>query len=104
MINLEKKSLHLLNSILKKFIPHCSVWLFGSRTTDNIKPHSDIDLAIITQTPLDINIMTELTIALSDSDLPYKVDLIDWSSIDADFKKIIQKKHEIIQLADLNPL
>jgi hypothetical protein len=43
-----------------------------------------------------------LTVALlkedfSESDLPFKVDIIDWTSISDDLKKIIQKTYQIIQ-------
>src|SRR3990167_6763673 len=97
MINLDNDTLNLLRKILKKYIPHYPVWLFGSRATHHIKPHSDIDLAVITQTPIDIGTISELASALSDSDLPYKVDVVDWSTIDDSFKKIIEKQHDIIQ-------
>lgn len=96
MINLEKTELILLKNILEKYVPNYTVWLFGSRATPHIKPHSDIDVVIMTQTPLDIHTFSELSLALSDSDLPYKVDLIDWSVIDDDFKKIIQKQYVVI--------
>ncbi|OGT49044.1 MAG: DNA polymerase beta subunit [Gammaproteobacteria bacterium RIFCSPHIGHO2_12_FULL_38_11] len=96
MINLEKPYLKLLNSILKKHIPDYTVWIFGSRATEHIKPYSDIDLAIMTQRPLSVSTMSELTNALSESDLPYKVDLVDWSRIDDSFKKIIEKQHDVI--------
>ena len=99
MINLEKDALDLLKNILKKYIPGYAVWLFGSRATHHTKPHSDIDLAIITDKPIDLSVMSELTLALSESDLPYKVDLVDWSTIDDSFKKIIEKNYTLIQPA-----
>ena len=97
MINLNQNELLLIQSILKTFIPNLVVWLFGSRTTPNIKPYSDIDLAIITQHPLSTDIMAAMRSAFTESDLPYKVDLVDWSTLDEAFKTIIQNRHEIIQ-------
>jgi len=34
--------------------------------------------------------------AFSKSNLPYKIDLIDWSSIDDNFKEIIKRKYQSI--------
>lgn len=97
MINIEAPYLEFVLSILKKIIPNHRVLLFGSRVTEKIKPYSDIDLAIMTEKPLDIDTMTQLSLAFSDSDLPYKVDLVDWATIDEDFKKIILARCEVIR-------
>lgn len=34
---------------------------------------------------------------LSESDLPYKVDRVDWSTLNDNFKQLIQDHHEVIQ-------
>ena len=86
----------LLKSILNKHIPNETIWLFGSRATPNVKPYSDIDLAIITNTPLSSGLLSRLETDLAESDLPYKVDLIDWSMIDNEFKSIIRNRYEIL--------
>lgn len=97
MINLDSDSLTLLKTILKEHLPTYEIWLFGSRATPHIKPHSDIDLAIITEKSLETGIMAGLILSLSESDLPYKVDLVDWSTIDDTFKNIIRKNYSVIQ-------
>lgn len=97
MINLKQDELLLIQSILEAFVPNHSAWLFGSRTTQTIKPYSDVDLAIMTQHPLPTGVMAALSSAFTESDLPYKVDLVDWSTLDETFKTIILNRHEIIQ-------
>lgn len=97
MINLEKRHLDFVQSILKEYIPHETVWLFGSRVTEKIKPYSDIDLVIVSKKPISYDILTPLTFAFEESDLPYKVDILDWCMLDDDFKKIIMEKYEVIQ-------
>jgi len=96
VINIKSNDLQLLQSILNKYIPNYPVWLFGSRCTSLIKPYSDIDLAIITETPVPLEQLASLEYALSESDLPYKVDLVDWSTLDDGFRQIIQNQHEVI--------
>jgi predicted nucleotidyltransferase len=97
MINLEKKYLDFVLLLLKEHIPDETVWLFGSRTTEKIKPYSDIDLVIVGDKPISSDILALLSLAFEESDLPYKVDILDWCMLDLDFKKIIQQRYEILQ-------
>lgn len=43
---------------------------FGSCATGQLKPYSDLDLVIMTDQPLTLGQLTELTDAFADSDLP----------------------------------
>ena len=96
MINLNTQELNIIKSILSEKCPNTPVWAFGSRVKGTNKPFSDIDLALITTTPLTIRELTELELAFSDSDLPFKVDLVDWASCSETFKQIILQKYEIL--------
>jgi len=96
MINLEPNELNRLKTILRKHLPNQPVYLFGSRATPTIKPYSDIDLAIMSNTPIPTMTMALLKNELAQSDLPYKVDLVDWASTDEAFKSIIQQHYEVI--------
>src|SRR5690242_18574188 len=71
--------LHLLDAHLPR---GTKGWVFGSRATGRARPYSDLDLAIDAGRPLTLDEIAGLTEAFSDSDLPYKVDLIDWHNID----------------------
>lgn len=96
MINLNAQELNIVKSILSEKCPNTPAWVFGSRVKGTNKPFSDIDLALITTTPLTIRELTELELAFSDSDLPFKVDLVDWASCSETFKQIILQKYEIL--------
>ena len=98
MINLEKKYLEIVQSILKKHIPNETVWLFGSRVTSNIKRYSDIDLVILSQTSIPSAVMSKLILSFAESDLPYKVDVLDWSMLDQEFRTIIKEQYEVLQI------
>jgi predicted nucleotidyltransferase len=41
--------------ILHEQVPAMEVWAFGSRARHTAKPHSDLDLALITQQPLSLD-------------------------------------------------
>lgn len=97
MINLQKKYLDLLLTLLDKHLKDSDVWLFGSRATSECKPFSDIDLAIVSESNISEQTLAELKYDLSESDLPYKVDIVDYSQVDEAFKKIIQNNYVVIK-------
>lgn len=88
---------HIVHSILQAHVPEHTVWAFGSRAKKTAKKYSDLDLAVITDTPLDLDTLAALTTDFSESDLPWKVDILDWASIDSSFQNIIKRdKVEVI--------
>jgi predicted nucleotidyltransferase len=96
-MNVSPNELKLIKAILQCYVPEETVWAFGSRVHGrHIKPFSDLDLAIITDNPLDSTTYQDLMDAFSESDLPFKVDIIDWSRIKPEFRTIIQKEYEIV--------
>ncbi len=74
--------------------------MFGSRIKGTAKHYSDLDLVLLTEAPLTIRQQRELEEAFSDSDLPFKVDLIDWVSCCDNFKQIILTRYEDFPLLD----
>ena len=95
-IELAQHHLKLVKEILSKHIPGMEVWVFGSRVTGTSKKFSDLDLVIITKKPLPSKVMTSLQETFSESNLPIKVDLVDWSIISEDFRKIISQKFQVL--------
>jgi predicted nucleotidyltransferase len=92
------EELSLLQSILKRYVPNFKVWAFGSRVTGTHKPYSDLDLALVGDEPISIQTRAMLSEALSNSGLPYKVDIVDWASTSEAFRQIIEKQKLVIQL------
>ncbi|MCG0999069.1 nucleotidyltransferase family protein [Acetobacter persici] len=84
--------------ILNEIVPDREVRVFGSRVTGKAKPFSDLDLAIIGNEPLSLGTRARLEEAFSESQLPWKVDIIDWLKIDTDFQNIIRKNWIILEL------
>lgn len=65
---------------------------FGSRVTETFKPHSDLDLCIVGSEPVSLMQWATLRELLSESDLPIRVDLVEWSSLTPQFQHIIQQQ------------
>ncbi|MFT8720500.1 nucleotidyltransferase family protein [Acetobacter sp.] len=78
--------------ILNEIVPDREVRAFGSRVTGKAKPFSDLDLAVMGDEPLPLETRARLEEAFSESDLPWKVDVLDWTLVDKDFREIILKK------------
>lgn len=70
-------------------------FLFGSRITSKVKNFSDIDLLYFEEIPNDIIIKLEEE--FEESDLPYKVDLVNYNKCDDNFKRIIGDKYICLQ-------
>jgi len=101
-LHVEPKDLELVRDILQNYLPDFDVWAFGSRVHgENLKPFSDLDLVVITEQPLDSLLFAELKDAFADSPLPFKVDLLDWSTTNESFRQLINKEHQIIQYGNL---
>jgi predicted nucleotidyltransferase len=87
----------IIQDILIKVAPKIEVWAFGSRAKFTAKPYSDLDLVFLGGHPLTLNQMADLSNAFVDSDLPFKVDVVDWSTISQEFKNIILEHYVPIQ-------
>ncbi|MFZ4859254.1 MAG: nucleotidyltransferase family protein [Desulfuromonadaceae bacterium] len=83
--------------ILSQCIPEYTVWAFGSRVTGNVKPYSDLDLVVLTDQPLKLECMASLKDAFDESDLPIRVDVVDWAATSAAFREIIEQNYVVIQ-------
>jgi predicted nucleotidyltransferase len=81
---------HIINTYLPDGI---IVWVFGSRATNRAKPFSDLDLALeaIDGTNVDPKIILSLENEFENSNLPWKVDVIDLNSVSETFKEIIKR-------------
>ena len=72
--------LQTVKQILKQHLPDAvHVWVYGSRANGNAKRFSDLDLAIELEggKTLDFGLLAQLAMAFDESDLPWKVDILD---------------------------
>jgi len=97
MIDLPPEHLEIVRTVLRSSVPQYDVWAFGSRVSHRAQPFSDLDLAIVSDSPLGFGQLGDLCDAFSESDLPIKVDLLDWASVTEGFREIIRSRYEVIQ-------
>ena len=102
MIHLTPDHLALVQKILRVYVPDRRIVVFGSRATGvRLKPHSDLDLCIMGETPLDSTTVFDLRDAFSASRLPMRVDVVDWAATSENFRTIIAAHTEEIQTPEI---
>lgn len=87
----------MVRDILQKHVPQHEVWAFGSRAKWAAKEFSDLDLAVIGNKPLSLDVSAALSDEFSESDLPYRVDVVDWATTSESFRKIIERDKVVVQ-------
>jgi type I restriction enzyme, S subunit len=91
----------IVQRILQTHVPHATVWVFGSRATGKAKAFSDLDIAIITDHPLPLDVSASLRDDFCESDLPFKVDVVDWATTSASFRTIIARHKVVVQASSI---
>ncbi len=101
-LDIEPKHLAIVREILRKHLPiNSTVWIFGSRAKSATKKYSDLDLLIdMAGKELPLSILSDLADDFDESDLPYKVDVVDWNSITESFRKHIQDDRVVLSLIE----
>ena len=87
---LDLKTTELLKQTVRKYLPDESykAFIFGSHVTGKNRKFSDIDLGIIGPIPLTPREYISIKNDLEESDLPYRVDLIDFMKVSDKFKQV----------------
>jgi predicted nucleotidyltransferase len=93
MLDVSETELAIVRAILERVAPGREVWAFGSRVTGRAKKFSDLDLTIVGEKPIPPGVMAELADAFSESDLPWKVDVVDWATASERFRGIVKESH-----------
>jgi predicted nucleotidyltransferase len=92
-----EKYINIAKEIVLKRVPLHSfaVFLFGSRADGSFHQRSDIDIGIWGYNSLSTSIKLDLEQDLEDSDIIFKVDLIDFNQASEDFIKEATNKIQI---------
>ena len=86
MIDLDVKTRNQVQRILNQYLPEAEVRLVGSRARRGAKPQADIDLLVMRSHPLLPRERALLNTAFEESDIPFKVDLLEWELLTTAFR------------------
>ncbi len=87
----------IVKEILRRYLPGAEVRAFGSRVKKTGRKNSDLDLAVTAKEAMPLSLRTQLHEAFEESELPFRVDVVDWNSISPEFRRIIETQYEVIQ-------
>lgn len=96
-VELRPEHRRIILQILRASLPpETKAWVFGSRVSGQARPHSDLDLAIDVGRCLTLDERAILAEAFAESDLPFKVDVVDWRGIQDGFRDRIAAERQTL--------
>ncbi|MXY51895.1 MAG: hypothetical protein F4Y86_05100 [Gammaproteobacteria bacterium] len=90
-VDLRPDHLEIVRDVLRRYSPTRRVVAFGSRATWTGKEYSDLDLAVLGDKPLPLDVMTGLVEGFRESDLPFKVDVVEWADANDRLRNAIRR-------------
>ena len=98
-LDMRPQHLALLRELLQQHLPQVEIWAYGSRVNGDGHEASDLDLVV--RQPADLKQETpqlwETKEALMESNLPIRVDIVDWARIPASFHSEIEQAYVVVQ-------
>ena len=90
---IKKEYKETIITIIKKLIPNCKIYLFGSRAKSRHYPGSDIDLAVDTPQKIDRHVICSIKEEIEKANIPFFVDIVDLQRSDDALKSQVKKDH-----------
>jgi predicted nucleotidyltransferase len=88
VLDMQNDHVAIVRGVLRAYLPEgARSYVFGSRAHGGARRYSDLDLALEWKRPLGLDVIGQIAEALSESDLPYKVDIVDLAAVDPAFRK-----------------
>ncbi len=100
MIDIKPHDLKVVKLILERRVPGYEVWAFGSRVKGTARSYSDLDLVILSQERIPLRELCYIKEDFEESTIPFRVDVLDWSTVTDSFRNVIKECYEIIKKAN----
>lgn len=102
-LDLPQKYLEQVQALLRTHAPNAEVWAYGSRVTGGGHDASDLDLVLRNPQNLqeETGTLSDLKEAFVESNLPIRVDIMDWAKIPESFHREIERTHVVVQESGL---
>ncbi|MDR0704448.1 MAG: nucleotidyltransferase domain-containing protein [Planctomycetaceae bacterium] len=83
-------------SLLDRYLPNVTAWIFGSRIKHSARQNSDLDLVIFANENdrLKVNALRD---AFDESNIPFRIDMHVWNELPETFKRNIETDYVVLQ-------
>lgn len=88
-----KEQLQVVKNILTSIVPGADYLAFGSRLDGHHHIYSDLDIAIKAAGKIPLSQLSALEEAFAESDLPFKVDIVDLYRASPEFRQLVTAHH-----------
>ena len=100
-ISLDSNHLETVKRILDLPFNGLEVLAYGSRVSGvNLTPDADLDIVVVSEKPISLEDMISVEKAFAETELPFRVDIVDWAKLPESLQKAIKKEHAVIQEAE----
>lgn len=99
MIDVPLEQMQILNELIAQQLPDAEIWVFGSRMEGKAKPYSDLDLVIVLDKKMPFERYLSVRNAFDESELSFRVDVMDYHRLNPTFQKRIQDSHVVLSTA-----
>ena len=90
------RHLRYLLEQIEGHLPKAIVWAFGSRIKGTHRPASDLDLAVLCDKEVAKKVLPKLEEVLIESDLPFKVQLLDFNRLPENMQANIKEEYVVL--------
>ena len=95
-IAISANHLRYLLEQIELHIPSATVWAFGSRVAWSHHPASDLDIAVHCDKETAKKTLPKLSGIFTESDMPFKVQLLDFVRLPENMQEYIMKKYVVL--------
>lgn len=89
---IDERTKHIIIGVISTLFPQAKIYLYGSRARGTYKHGSDIDVAIDAGKKLERVDVGEARDMLNESNIPYKIEVVDFHNIPDQMQKNILKE------------
>jgi len=91
-MNIDENHKQKIISLVGALHPQVKIYLFGSQATGAQIHGSDIDIALDAEKPMKRSAVGEVREILNATDIPYKIDVVDFHSVPKSMQLMILKE------------
>ena len=103
-VDIEPQQLKTVIDLLGLYLPDREVWAYGSRVSGRARKYSDLNLAVMGEGFPDDVAMFHLREDLSESRVPFMIDLKAWAGINPAYHRDILDCYAVIHSPSQSPL